>query len=533
MTQPVGHDDAARESALIMRSNPGCQTAVEDTLILHQVIRSVGEQNFEHWFQNRTRFQVQNDRLIVRVANPFILNWLLKRFRTQLSAAARSLLGECGSCHLEVDAELQSGIPAVLHQPAALRGLTGQDSAQSITSVRDPGHNQDFGRLADRPSEKLRSEKHRNDSAATPLLPGSFQTGGHSSGKRRFRTFESFVTGESNSLAALAARQVSSAPGERFNPLYIHGGTGTGKTHLLEAIYSEIRRRRPQATVVYLTSESFTNYFTSALSSRTVPSFRQRFRSVDVLLIDNIEFLDNKRATQEEFLHTIVQVAEHGGQVVISSDRHPRLLNRHREELTTRFMSGLVCRLESPDEATCRQIVQSLTAGLNATFSDEVIEYIARRCRRNIREIQGALNSLDGHVSLSGSRKITLNTVRQILGDMTSECRKLIRIQDVEKVVCEAFGVSASELRSDTRRRSISIPRSVAMFLSRKHTCSAYREIGLYFGGRDHSTVVAAEKRIAEALLADEPVNLPNTCAGRTMTAILDELECRIACLAS
>ncbi|MFN9970288.1 MAG: helix-turn-helix domain-containing protein, partial [Phycisphaerae bacterium] len=162
------------------------------------------------------------------------------------------------------------------------------------------------------------------------------------------------------------------------------------------------------------------------------------------------------------------------------------------------FMSGLVCRLESPDEATCRQIVQSLTAGLNATFSDEVIEYIARRCRRNIREIQGALNSLDGHVSLSGSRKITLNTVRQILGDMTSECRKLIRIQDVEKVVCEAFGVSASELRSDSRRRSISIPRSVAMFLSRKHTCSAYREIGLYFGGRDHSTVVAAEKRIAE-----------------------------------
>ena len=350
-------------------------------------------------------------------------------------------------------------------------------------------------------------------------------------GQRRFRSFATFVSGDCNSLASLAARQVAATPGERFNPLYIHGGTGTGKTHLLEAIYAEVRRRRPQSNVMYLSSEAFTNYFTAALSSRTVPSFRQRFRNVHVLLVDNVEFLDNKRATQEEFLHTIVQVADHGGQVVVSSDRHPRMLTKHRDELTTRFMGGLVCRIESPDEDTCRRLVRSLSIGLSATFNDDALEYIARRCRKSVREIQGALNSLDGHFALKG-RRITLAVAREVLGDMAQECRRLVRISDVEKVVCEAFGVTASDLRSASRRKSLSLPRSVAMFMSRKHTNSAYREIGLYFGNRDHSTVVAAEKRVNEWIAAGNPVVLPTSCSGRTFAEVVEELETRLMSLA-
>jgi chromosomal replication initiator protein len=525
MTQPAGQDDAvavfhspnlqliecvqAENDHRISVTTSSCVADPVDHDVIGEIVRNaVGDQNFEHWFLNRTRIVTTGDRMLVYVANPFILNWLLKRFRSQLTVAAQNLLGPSGACHLEVD----NTLTVAGEKKVSPVDLPGDTPSSLIGKIPENGPCAD-----DTASEKARSFT----SASNP-----FQ-----SGKRRFRSFATLITGDCNSLAVLAAQQVSASPGERFNPLYIHGATGTGKTHLLEAIYTEVRRRRPQSTVMYLNSEAFTNYFTAALSSRTVPSFRQRFRNVDVLLIDNIEFLDNKRATQEEFLHTIVQVAEHGGQVVVSSDRHPRLLTRHREELTTRFMSGLVCKVENPDEETCRRIVRAFAGPLSARFTDDVIEYIARRCRRNVREIQGALNSLDGHFSLSGSR-ITLNVARDILGDLDRECRRLVRITDVEKIVCEAFGVTAAELRSASRRRTVSIPRSVAMFLARRHTSSAYREIGLHFGGRDHSTVVAAEKRVAELIRTGENLMLRHTCTGSTMAEIMDELEVRLGCVA-
>jgi chromosomal replication initiator protein len=258
-----------------------------------------------------------------------------------------------------------------------------------------------------------------------------------------------------------------------------------------------------------------------------VPSFRQRFRNVDVLLVDNIEFLDNKRATQEEFLHTIVQVSEHGGQVVISSDRHPRMLTKHREELTTRFLSGLVCRMESPDEETRRQLAKSLTASMKAIFCDDALDYVLRRCGRGVRELQGALNQLESFFSLTG-RRITLAVARETLGGMEEECRRLVRISDVEKVVCEVFGITTADLRSSSRRKAVALPRAIAMFLSRKLTNSAYREIGSYFGGRDHSTVVAAERRVTELVSGGESIGLPTTCTGRTVAELVDELERRL-----
>ncbi len=282
---------------------------------------------------------------------------------------------------------------------------------------------------------------------------------------------------------------------------------------------------------MYLTSESFTNYFTQALASKTVPSFRQRFRNVDVLLVDNIEFLDNKRATQEEFLHTVVQVVEHGGQLVVTGDRHPRLLNKHREELTTRFMSGLVCRIENPSEETRRRIAASLALPIRDSFTQEALDYVAAKCRKNVREIQGALNCLHGHFTLGGKR-ITVGRAREILGDMERECRRLVRISDIEKVICDAFGVNTSDLRSKSRRQAVSCPRALAMYIARKLTKSAYREIGMYFGGRDHSTVVAAEKRVQLWIDSDSPISLPTSCRGRTVADVIHEIEDRLLSLA-
>lgn len=531
MTQPVRHEDkltfaSASDAATALDHNLPNGVSDPATLELeqlnHAIREAVGEQNFQHWFHKRTRFEISGNQLIVHVPNPFILNWLLRRFRTALNKAAQLILGPSASSQMEVDESLmlEAAQPAISPGPAK-NVVTSALTLNSDSPRTVPGASEHPNATSAR-GRKSSGQATHADRPESLILSGN---------RRRFRSFESFVSGECNDLAILAARQVSATPGERYNPLFIYGGTGTGKTHLLEAVYSEFRRIHPLKNVMYLTSEAFTNYFTSALSSRTVPSFRQRFRNVDVLLIDNIEFLDNKRATQEEFLHTIVQLIDHGGQVVISSDRHPRMLTKHREELTTRFLSGLVCRIEAPDDETRRKLVRSLSIGMKAVFSDDALEYIVRRCRRSIRELQGALNQLEGQFALNG-RRITLVVAREVLGDMADECRRLVRISDVEKVVCDIFGVTAADLRSPSRRKAISLPRAIAMFMSRRMTRSAYREIGMYFGGRDHSTVVAAERKVADWVSTGEAIGLPTSCSGRTIAELIDELENRLQTLA-
>lgn len=543
MTQPVRHDDKltsapAPHIARVPELQPAYSTVnakssacadssvASETMIVSVVKEIVGEQNFQHWFQKRCRFDVAGDQLLVRVANPFILSWMLRRFRSMLTRAAQTLLGPSASCQLEVDERLMSEVPAAGDAVASSILSSSSPTTESVRQekLEAPASSSSSEAAEGSARPVVRSHARRVDRPADADQPAGVQL---PSNRRRFRGFESFVSGECNNLAVLAAKQISANPGDRYNPLFIYGGTGTGKTHLLEAIYSDVRRRFPTKNVMYLTSEAFTNYFTSALASRTVPSFRQRFRNVDVLLIDNIEFLDNKRATQEEFLHTIVQVSEHGGQVVISSDRHPRMLTKHREELTTRFLSGLVCRVESPDEETRRQLAKSFTASMKAIFCDDALDYVLRRCGKGVRELQGALNQLESFFSLTG-RRITLAVARETLGGMEEECKRLVRISDVEKIVCEVFGVTTAELRSGTRRKAVALPRSIAMFLSRKLTKSAYREIGSYFGGRDHSTVVAAERRVSELVTAGGAVGLPTTCAGRTVAELVDELERRL-----
>jgi chromosomal replication initiator protein len=516
MTQPVGQDDNPASTIPLPPAHADdCGTQDPVVLLLAALRDDIGEQNFQHWFHKRTRFQVSGDRFVVYVANPFILNWLIKRFRSALNRSAQLVLGPSASSQLEVDASLLETAHESTNPEIADVGQKNSNKEHTSSTPGSSSNQKRSGTAIASPSEF--------DRPGSLTLPQN---------RRKFRSFDSFVTGECNDLAVLASRQVSAAPGERYNPLFIHGGTGTGKTHLLEAIYTEARRLHPTKNVMYLTSEAFTNYFTSALTSRTVPSFRQRFRNVDVLLIDNIEFLDNKRATQEEFLHTIVQVIDHGGQVVVSSDRHPRMLTKHREELTTRFVSGLVCRIEAPDEVTRHKLVRAMVASTRAVFSDEALDFIVRRCRRNTREIQGAINQLEGQFSLTG-RRISLTVAREVLGEMAEECRRLVRISDVEKVVCEAFGVTAADLRSPSRRKAIALPRAVAMFLSRRMTKSAYREIGLYFGGRDHSTAVAAERKITVFVTDGELLDLPTSCPGRTFGELIDELEQRLLSLAS
>ena len=512
-TSKIKHDESFLTIHNTQNSTPQPATSVDSPSSLdklpHEAItaalkEAIGEANFQHWLAERCRHEVTEMALIVHVPNPFIANWLLKRFRTQFVKAAADLLGPAAQFELLVDESLQ----------------TIEDSATKADSNQTKVQQELTANPSPKGSRQPRAPYSGDSTSSDNARPLAVKT----TGRRRFRRFDTIVEGECNKLSLLAARQVAESPGELFNPLYVHGTTGCGKTHLLEAIYSETKRNFPTLNVMYISSEAFTNYFLQALESRSVASFRQKFRNVDVLLIDNIEFLDNKKATQEEFLHTVVQLLENGGQLIVSGDRHPRLLNKHREEVTTRFMSGMVCRIEAPDEVTRQQVTKLLALPFTNCFTKEALNYVAKKCRKSIREIQGAINCLRGHFQLSGE-KITLSCAREILGDLERECRRLVRIADVEKIICDMFGVTVSDLRSKSRRKAISAPRALAMYISRKLTGSAYREIGGYFGGRDHSTVVAAERRVKKWIEAEEPLKIPTACKSQNVSEMIHELE--------
>ncbi|MBT6156164.1 MAG: chromosomal replication initiator protein DnaA [Planctomycetaceae bacterium] len=434
-----------------------------------QLQRTVGERNFDHWFNKKITLACDGEQLSIGVGSPFLLTWMQKQFHRPLTEVAQSTYGPAVSVRLQVDSSLV---------------LT--DKSETNVSPKKPKNKS--------PKTAERQTAQRTTGSRTPQ-------------SRRFADLAEFVPGSSNELALTASRQVCEAPGEKFNPLFLHGGVGIGKTHLLEGIYRSVRREFPQLQVMYLTSEAFTNFFTQALREHTLPSFRRRFRNVDVLLVDDIDFLESKRAIQEEFLHTFKQLESHGRQIVLTSDRHPRLLTKMSDELTTRCLSGLVCRIESPQLETRRKIVKFKAARLKTEITPEALNFIAERFRNNVRELEGALNCLSTFSHMTGKR-VGVTAARRVLADLERDCIRVVRMTDVEQAVSRFFGVPTEDLKSSRRHRSVSRPRMLAMFLARKLTQAAYSEIGQYFGGRNHSTVMSAERNVKGWLEQGTPIDV-------------------------
>jgi len=323
---------------------------------------------------------------------------------------------------------------------------------------------------------------------------------------RRFNRLDDFVAGP-HAAAALAATRAFTEPDAPRHSLYLFGGTGTGKTHLLEGIVSQLRRQPGGPQGLLLTAEQFTNMFTSALRSHELPSFRFKLRGVDVLLIDDVDFLDGKPRVQEEFLHTLQQLESTGRRLVLAADRHPRLLSRTRPELQTRFLSGVVCRVEQPDRGTREQIVVRKAGLLALRLTPESARLLAASACTSVRELEGLLHTLRNLHSTPG-QPVPAPLVRQVVSELERDCVRVVRLPDIERVVCETFGVSVEDLRSARRTRTLAEPRMLAMFLARRHTRAAYAEIGQYFGGRNHATVISAEKRMQQALVENAPVQV-------------------------
>ena len=319
-------------------------------------------------------------------------------------------------------------------------------------------------------------------------------------------TFNDFVIGTGNQFAHAASLAVAERPSKAYNPLFLYGGVGMGKTHLMQAIGHEVKRRTPQASICYLSSEKFTNEMINSLRYDRMITFRDKFRNVDVLLIDDIQFLAQKERTQEEFFHTFNALHESMKQIVIASDRPPKELAEFEDRLRSRFEWGLIADIQPPDLETKVAILQKKAESERVTLTTELAMYIASNVRTNVRELEGALIRLMAYCSLTGA-EVNLTTAQQVLKNFIDSQVPRITIDAIQRAVAEQFGLRVTEIKAKSNSRAIVFPRQIAMYLAKQMTEASLPEIGRQFGGKHHTTVMHSIAKIDQQRVTDKDLN--------------------------
>jgi chromosomal replication initiator protein len=435
------------------------------------IAQRIGEPRYNLWFARNTKFTWSDERLVVGVPNHFYQDWLQNTFADAVRSAAHEVLGRPMQVSFTIDPELFQ---------AARQAQAEVERSQKPTARSD--------RIHAVPAAKPHECGHYERPGHGPLRPNK--------GTRRWLRLADFVVGACNRVAHASALSLIEAPGLGANPLVLHGPVGTGKTHLLEGIYGGLRKHQPDWRICYVTAEEFTNRFVQALRFGKLGAFRKHFRECDSLLVDDVDFLTTrKRASQEEFLHTFDALLASNKQLVVTCACHPRLVDTFSPELTDRLLGGAVWGLAPPDSETRLKILQAKCARAQPEIPDDVLRYLAVQLRGNVRELEGAVHSVQ-HLSRVAGRPVDLALAREALGDLLRHAIRVVQLQDIDRAVCHVLRLDTGALQSKQRAWVVSHPRMVAMFLARKHTAAAYSEIGCYFGGRNHSTVVAAEKKI-------------------------------------
>ena len=331
-------------------------------------------------------------------------------------------------------------------------------------------------------------------------------------------TFDAFVEGKSNQLARAAATQVAENPGGGYNPLFLYGGVGLGKTHLMHAVGHQILANNPKARVIYLHSERFVGDMVKALQHNSIDDFKRLYRSVDALLIDDIQFFAGKERSQEEFFHTFNTLMERKQQIILTCDRYPKEVNGLEERLKSRFGWGLTIAVEPPELEERVAILQSKAEQAKVILPNEVSFFIAQRVSSNVRELEGAMRRVIANSHFTG-RPITLDFAKEALRDLIALQDKLVTIDNIQKTVAEYFKIRVSDLHSSRRSRSITRPRQIAMALAKEHTNHSLPEIGDAFGGRDHTTVMHATKKVKELREEDNRIDEDYRNLSRTLSS--------------
>ncbi len=435
--------------------------------LLERLGRDIPEQQFNTWIRPLQCVQ-QEDRLRLMAPNAFVLDWVRKHYLAQLQAHLNEIGGDRS---LEIQLEI---------------GSAPRPATSPSNGVRES-----------RPGGQSQTRTPATVTADTRTADDELPT------TNRDFTFDTFVEGKSNQLARAAGIQVGENPGRMYNPLFIYGGVGLGKTHLMHAVGNLIKQNDPSARVLYMHSEGFVAEMVKALQHGTIEQFKRRMRGVNALLIDDVQFFAGKERSQEEFFHTFNALFETRQQIVLTSDRFPKEVDGLEDRLKSRFGWGLTVHIEPPDLETRVAILMSKSLQLFGTeLPSEVAFFIGKHVRSNIRELEGALRRINANAQFTG-QPITLDFAREALRDMIDAQARMVTLENIQKTVAEYFKIRVSDLLSSKRSRTIARPRQIAMALAKELTNHSLPEIGEAFGGRDHTTVLYATRKVAELRESD------------------------------
>ncbi len=417
------------------------------------------EQTYGIWFSPIKFISLSADTLVLEVPNKFFKAWLLDRYMNLISACVQKATGR----ELKIDFVLGDETDGVIQKPR-------MESEKKETKPFWP-----FARTSQDTAKEI--------------------------GLSSKCTFDSFVIGPSNRFAHAASLAVSESPAKAYNPLFIYGGVGLGKTHLMHAIGQNVLHRTPKAKVLYISSEEFTNQLIGSIQNRSTQKFREKYRSVDVLLIDDIQFIAGKESTQEEFFHTFNALYDAHKQIVVSSDSPPKEIRGLEERLISRFLYGIVTDIQPPDFETRIAILKKKSERETIALPEDVFYFLGEKIKTNIRELEGALIRVVAYAKLVG-KEVSTELAREVLRDMIIEGEKNITIDLIQKKVSEFFDIKLSDMRAKKRSRAVAYPRQIAMYLTRQLTDFSLPEIGDQFGGRDHTTVIHACEKVENDLKA-------------------------------
>lgn len=428
--------------------------------VLSDLQKRVGEEAFNLWLRHTLVVKLEPELLEVGVANMMAGEWLEAKFSSEILSSVERVVG---------------------FRPARIRFSVNGHLFRELRRQEAQARNASSG-----------VEEAKAVVAAAPVPRQIFNL------NERY-TLDRIIVGPNNQVAFNCAFEVARKPGEAFNPLYVFGRSGTGKTHLLQGLARELTERHPSLNVLYVSAEYFVNQFTGHLRGKNLEAFRRRFRSPDVLIIDDVQIFANKEATQEELLHTLDTLVQSGRQLVLAADLAPRALDGFSEQLTTRFTQGMVAELGLPGYGTRLALIKSKLEGHRHLFPDEVVHFLAERLECNVREIEGYVTRLVAPAGLYGQR-VTLQFAQHALQDYLQNRSRMVDLTDIENLVIAHYGVTSAALHSRLRKRPVALARQVCMYLARTLTSYSLKEIGRFFGNKNHTTVVFAHQAVKQKI---------------------------------
>jgi len=424
--------------------------------ILGNLEVSLSKANFTTWFKSTSIIERTDDSIVVSVPNSFTKEWLQNKYNLDILKAMKMVAPEIKEVKYQVVSNTTGPKPA-------------QEQQQKVST-----------------------------GGANRIVQNPINTGLNPKYK-----FETFIVGKGNELAYAACTAVSKKPGQIYNPLFLYGGVGLGKTHLMQAIGHEVLAKNPSMKVLYVTSEKFTNEFVNAISLGRTAQFKELYRNIDVLMIDDIQFLAGKEQTQEEFFHTFNTLHQNNKQIILSSDRLPKDIPAIEERLVSRFEWGMIADIQAPDFETRLAILKAKAIEKHYDIGGEVLNYIAETIQSNIRELEGALNRLMVYCQLNNANP-TIEQAKTVLQGVASAKKRVVSVKKLMEVVADFYNISLEDLLRQSRRKEFVKPRQIAMYLMREELENSFPSIGEHFGGRDHTTVMHAVEKIGKLLSEKE-----------------------------